>query len=72
MRGVFEIGFQVRRLVEEDPEEEIWIEVAIDGNLMEIVVRRRAAVIAQLRHPFEGDMEMDFVKVQVVVYPIHR
>lgn len=39
MRGVFEIGFQVRRLVEEDPEEEIWIEVAIDGNLMEIVVR---------------------------------
>lgn len=70
--GVFAVGFEVGSFVEEDPEEEVGIEVAVDGNLMEIVVRCGAAIIAEFGATLEGDVEVDFVAKEVVVDPIHR
>ena len=85
MRGVFEIGFQVRRLVEEHPKKEPAVEVAIDANFVESMVisfrndslplvafRLWPAVVAQFRHPLTGDMEVDFVEVQIAIHPLHR
>jgi len=69
---VFQMCLQMCRFVEEHPEEEVGVEVAVNADFVEGVVGPRPPVIPQLRHPFEGDMEMYFVKVQVVVYPIHR
>lgn len=68
---VLQMGLQMGGLVKEHPEEKVGVEVAVDGNLVEGVVGTRPPVIPQFRHPLEGDMEMDFVKVQVIVYPVH-
>jgi len=69
---VFQVRLQMGSLVEEDPEEEVWVEVAVDADFVESMVGTWPSVIPQLRHPLAGDVKMDFVEVQIVIYPIHR
>ena len=72
MRIVFQMSLEVGGFVEEDPEEEVGVEVTVDRDFVESVVGTRPTIIAQFRHALAGDMEMDTVKVQVAVHPIHR
>ena len=58
-------------LVEEDPEEEVGIEVSVDADFVKIMGVERTAVVAQLRCPLAGDVEMDLMEVEIIIYPIH-
>ena len=60
------------RFVEEDPKEEVGVEVAVDGNLMEVVVGCGASIIAEFSTALEGDVEVDLVAEEVVVNSLHR
>lgn len=68
---VFLVCFEVGGFVEEDPEEEVGVEVAVDADFVKIVVGRGTAVVAEFRHPFPGDVEVDLIAVEIVVDPIH-
>jgi len=74
--AVAQMRLQVRRLVEEDPQETVRSQVAVDGNLVERMVaaarRLRPAVVAELRATLSRDMEMHLVKVQIAIHPVHR
>ena len=70
--SIVKVGLQMGRFVEKDPEEEVGIEVSVDADFVEIVVGIRMTIITEFRPPFEGDVEMDLVEVEVVVYPTHR
>ena len=62
---------QVGGLVEEHPKEEVGVEVAVDRNLVKRVVGTRPAVVAQLRCPLTGDVEVYLVAVQVFIDPVN-
>jgi hypothetical protein len=69
--AVFEVGFEMGGFVEEDPEEEVGIEVAVDGNLMEVVVGCGASIIAEFSTALEGDVEVNLVAEEVVVDSVY-
>ena len=55
-RTIFQVGFEVGCFVEEDPKEEVGIEVAVDRNLVKRMVGTWPAVVAEFRCPLAGDM----------------
>ena len=69
---VFQMGLEVGGFVKEDPEEEVGVKVAVDGDFMESMVGAWAAIIAEFGGPFEGDVEVDFVAEEISIDPIHR
>ena len=69
---VFQMGLEVGGFVKEYPEEEVGVEVAVDGDFMESMVGAWAAIIAEFGGPFEGDVEVDFVAEEISIDPIHR
>ena len=71
-QGVEQVGLQVGRLVQEHPEEEVAVQVAVDAYLVEIVAGIRAAVVAQLAPPPARDVEVHAVARKVLVHPLHR
>lgn len=69
---VFEMGLEVGGFVQENPEEEVGVEVAVDRNLVEGMPRLGPTVVAQLGAPLTGDVEMHTVLVEIGIDPIHR
>ena len=72
MRSVFKIGFKVGSFVEEDPEEEVGVEVAVNGDFMESMVGAWTSIIAEFGAALTGNMEVDLMAEEVVVDPIQR
>lgn len=70
--AVMQTRLQVRRLVEEHPEEEVRVEVAVDGNLVERMTFAWPAVVAKLRASLASDVEMYLVVVEEVIDHGHR
>ena len=69
---ITKVGLQVGGLVEEDPEEEVGVDVSVDADFVKIMWGERTAVVTQLRCSLAGDVEMDLVEVEIIIYPIHR
>lgn len=69
---VVEMGLEVGGLVQEDPQEEIRPEVAVDADFVEFVFWPGPSVVTQLAASLQGDVEMYAVEVEVVVDYIHR
>ena len=57
---------------EDNEQEEVIVEVAVDGNLVEGMLPLRPAIIPQLAAPAARDVEMHLVAVEVGIGPIHR
>ena len=68
---IFQVRLEVRRLVEENPEEEVMGEISVDAYFVKIMGAEGSAVVAQLRCPLAGDMEMNLVEVEIIINPIH-
>ena len=69
---VFQVRLKVGSLMEEDPEEKVRVEVAVDGDFVVGVVGANPTVIAQFRHSLASDVEVDLVAEEVVVDPVDR
>ena len=69
---VFQVRLKVGSLMEEDPEEKVRVEVAVDGDFVVGVVGANPTVIAQFRHSLASDVEVDLVSEEVVVDPVDR
>ena len=69
--AVFEVGFEMGGFVEEDPEEEVGIEVAVDADFMERMIFMRPTIVAQFGYPLKGDVEMNLMTEEVVVDSVY-
>lgn len=70
--GVFQVRLQMCRLMQKYPKEEVWVEVAVDTNLMVIMIKLGPTVVAQFAAASTGDMEMHTVTVEVVIHSVYR
>ena len=60
---VLQVCFEVGGFVEEDPKEEVGVEVAVDADFVKVVFGLRPTVVAVLSASLAGDMEVYFVLV---------
>lgn len=64
--------FQMSCLMEENPEKEVRVEVAVDADFMERMIFMRPTIVAQFGYPLKGDVEMNLMTEEVVVNSLHR
>ena len=69
--AVFEVGFEMGGFVEEDPEEEVGIEVAVDADFMERMIFMRPKIVAKFGFQLKGDVEMYLMTEEVVVDSVY-
>lgn len=58
--------------MEENPKEEIGVEVTVDGDFMERMIGGGTTIVAQFGHPLEGDVEVDFMPIEIIINSVHR